>query len=174
MIYLTTITAIIVIMLIANGFAQAKTFNISRSILINRHAESVYPFIEDLRQWDNWSPWAEKDPAMEKQFSEPAKGVGASYSWNGNKQVGNGKMTITDSRLNESVFIRLDIETPFEAHNNVNFTLQPQESSTLATWSMSGSQNFFMRAMSLFFNMDKMVGQDFETGLRSLKALVED
>lgn len=174
MIYLITIIAIIVMIFIANGFVQPKTFNISRSIVIHRKAESIYPYIEDLRQWDAWSPWAEKDPAMEKQFSEPTKGVGATYTWNGNKQVGSGKMTITDSQTNESISIQLDIQTPFEAHNSVNFSLHPEESSTVAKWSMSGPQNFFVRAMSIFFSMDKMIGRDFETGLRSLKALVED
>lgn len=174
MTYLLSIILITVIALIINGFLQPKTFNISRAIAINRNVETVFPYIEDLKQWDTWSPWAEKDPAMEKHFSEPSQGVGASYTWNGNKQVGRGKMTITDAQENQSISLRLDIEAPFEAHNNVTFTLMSEQSSTVATWAMSGPQNFVMRAMSLFFNMDKMVGPDFETGLRSLKALAED
>lgn len=186
MIYVFSILATLAIALIINGLMQPKIFSISRSISLNKTPANVYPLIEDLKHWDSWSPWAEKDPGMKKDFSEPSSGPGAFYSWHGNKEVGQGKMTIIETEQDKSISIELDIKKPFEAHNQVFFSLQdsgpgkqaenhPSNNlGTLATWSMSGRQNFFMRAMSLFLNMDKMVGSDFETGLRSLKALVED
>lgn len=174
MIFTLCIIAALALAFCVNGLLQPSHFSVSRSISINRIPETVFPLIEDLKSWDAWSPWAEKDPAMTKQFSDPSDGVGASYMWDGNKDVGKGKMTITDITMHKSVSINLDIETPFEAHNNVLFSLQSKNNETIATWQMSGPQNFVMRALSYFFNMDRMVGKDFETGLRSLKALVED
>ena len=178
MIYTLCIIAALVLVFSINGLLQPKHFRVSRSITIKGTPETIFPLIEDLKNWDAWSPWAEKDPGMIKEFSDPSHGIGASYMWHGNKQVGKGKMTITATVAHESVSIDLDIDTPVEAHNKVRFSLQAQtnnqNNNTTATWQMSGPQNFVMRAMNFFFDMDKMVGKDFETGLRSLKALVED
>lgn len=174
MIYVVYIAVGIALILIINGLIQPSQFNVRRSISINAEPSKVYPLIEDLKQWDKWSPWAEKDPTMRKVYSEPSNGVGAEFAWDGNKQVGKGRMTIVGVETNQSVSIRLQIEAPVSAQNQVKLSLEPQNSSTNTSWEMRGSQNFLMRAMSLFFSMDKMVGKDFECGLRSLKALAED
>ena len=110
---------------------------------------------------------------MRKDFSSPSTGAGAQYKWSGNKEVGRGQMTIVDTTQNKEVALKLDIDAPFEAHNEVNFSIDAETESSTVTWAMTGPQNFFMRAMSFVFNMDQMVGRDFESGLQNLKQLVE-
>ena len=94
-------------------------------------------------------------------------------SWDGDKRVGAGKMTIVESRPSERVHIRLEFLRPFQATNMVEFHFKPENGQTLVTWSMSSKNNLFFKAFSLFMNCDDMVGRDYEKGLASLKALAE-
>lgn len=152
---------------------QPEDFKITRTTTINAAPDKVFEQVNDFRKWEAWSPWAKIDPAMKTTYMGPAAGVGASYAWVGNDQVGEGKMTITQSHPNEHIAIDLEFIKPFAAKNLTEFMLKPEGSGTNVTWTMAGKNNFVMKAFALVMNMDKLVGADFEKGLAQMKTLVE-
>ncbi len=156
-------------------FAATKpdTFRVERATDIGAKPENIFPFINDLKRWEAWSPWEKKDPAMKKTFGAATAGPGASYAWEGNKDVGKGRMEVTESVPSSRVTFVLDFEMPFEAHNTVEFTLKPGGNKTTVTWAMHGPSGYISKLMQVFMNMDRMVGKDFETGLANLKAAAE-
>jgi hypothetical protein len=133
----------------------------------------VFAQVNDLRKWQAWSPWAKKDPQMKQAYEGPAAGTGAVTSWQGNKDVGEGRMTIVESRPNELVRFKLEFFKPFAATNSAEFIFKEQSGRTEVSWSMRGRNNFIGKAMSVVFDFDKMIGADFEAGLAGLKAIVE-
>jgi hypothetical protein len=146
---------------------------VSRSAAVNAPAAKAFEQINDFRRWTAWSPWERLDPAMQRSYAGPSTGTGAVYSWVGNKNVGEGRATIADSRPNESIKLNLEFFKPFKATNDVEFTFQPQGEQTLVTWAMNGRKNFMFKALGLVMNMDKMCGKQFAEGLANLKAVVE-
>ena len=152
---------------------QPSDFKISRSASMAAPPERVFTEVNDFSKWDAWSPWAKIDPNMKKQLSGPPSGVGAAYAWQGNEEVGEGKMTITESHPSAHVKIALDFIRPFAANNVIEFRIAGTPGRSDVTWTMSGKNNFVMKAFTLFFDMDKAVGTDFEKGLAQLKAVVE-
>jgi hypothetical protein len=169
--------ALIVIVLIAAVliFAATRpdTFRVERSIDIKASPEKIFPFVNDLHSWTAWSPYEKKDPGMKRQHSGAVNGKGAIYEWDGDKQVGKGRMEIMESTPSSLVVIKLDFLSPFEAHNTAEFILQARGDSTHVTWAMYGTSNFISKLMGIFFSMDKMVGDDFAIGLENLKAIAE-
>jgi uncharacterized protein YndB with AHSA1/START domain len=152
---------------------RPDALHVERSAVINAPADVIFPILNDLRRWPEWSPWEKLDKNIKKEFEGPPSGVGAKYHWVGNEQVGEGRMTIVDVRPNEQVGIKLEFIKPFEAQNTVTFTLKPAPGGTQVTWAMDGKQNFMMKAFGLFMNMDQQIGKDFEEGLQNLKGLAE-
>ena len=154
---------------------QPAVFNVARSTTIAAPPAAVFPHVNDVKKFQAWSPWARKDPAAKVAFSSLTSGEGASYAWSGNKDVGEGKMTIVESKPNERVAVRLDFIKPFTGTSGAVFALQPAGEGTSITWTLSGENGFFERAamMMLGIKMEEMVGTDYEKGLASLKTLVE-
>ena len=152
---------------------QPAHYQVERSTTINAPAAAVFPLVNDFHKWDSWSPWAKLDPAMKTTYEGAPAGTGASYSWVGNSQVGEGKMTITESHPSDLVKIKLEFIKPFAATNATEFTFTPSGNATSVKWTMSGYNNFIGKAFSLFMNMDKMIGADFEKGLAQMKAVAE-
>lgn len=152
---------------------QPSTFRIARSILISASAPEIFPHVNDLKKAQVWSPWTKLDPAATYTFTEASAGVGASSSWAGNNQIGEGRQTIVESRANEFVGIRLDFKKPFESTCMGELSLKPSGAQSEVTWSLSGENNFISKAFCLFMNQDQMIGGPFEEGLANLKALVE-
>lgn len=171
------IIAIVVAVLIAGVLLFAATkpdvFQVQRNVSIKAPPEKVYALINDFKQWGAWSPWEKKDPGMKRTFGAITAGKGATYAWDGNKDVGKGSMEIVEAAPSSKIRLRLDFETPFEAHNSVTFTLEPRDGGTQVNWLMEGPVPYFAKIIHVFINMDRMVGGDFETGLASLKALAE-
>jgi len=169
--------AIIVVVLLAGVliFAATKpdTFRVQRAISIKAPPEKIFPFLNDLHHFGAWSPYEKKDPAMKRIFSGPASGKGAVYEWDGDKNVGKGRMEISDTAPPSNVTIKLDFVKPFEAHNIVVFTLEPKGDSTGVTWAMQGPVPYVAKIVHVFLDMDSMVGKDFESGLANLKAISE-
>lgn len=169
---------IVVIVLIIAIFCvvvamQPAHYTVERSATINAPAPVVFAQVNDFHKWQAWSPWENLDPNTKKEFSGAAAGTGAVYSWAGNNDVGEGKMTITDSRPSDQIKIRLEFVKPFTATNATDFTFTPQGNQTNVKWTMSGDNNFIAKAFSMFMNMDKMVGGDFEKGLAQMKTVSE-
>src|SRR5262245_45399381 len=147
-------------------------FRVSRSATIPAPADLVFAQVNDLHKFQDWSPWAKIDPNCKLTFEGPPAGVGASFAWAGNKDVGEGRMTIIESKPGELVKFRLEFLKPFEATNTAQFDFKPAGNQTDVTWSMFGQNNFMMKAFSMFMDCDKMVGPDFEKGLANLKSVV--
>lgn len=152
---------------------MSDTYTVTRSATIDAPPERVYAHVIDFHKWGEWSPWDELDPGMEKTYSGPDAGVGARYAWSGNRKVGEGRMEITDASEQSAITIALEFLKPFEASNTTTFTLRPEGGGTNVTWAMTGRKTFMTKVMGLFKSMDKMVGPDFEKGLRRLKAVAE-
>jgi len=171
------IAAAIIVVVVAGILIYAATkpneFRVQRSLAIKASPDKIYPLIVDLHGWAAWSPYEKKDPDMKRSFSGAESGKGAVYEWNGNRNVGHGRMEITETAAPSKAVIKLDFFSPFEAHNTAEFTLAPQGDSTNVTWSMYGPNVFMGKVMQVFMNMDRMVGSDFEAGLQALKARVE-
>ena len=148
-------------------------FRVERSISIKAAPETIYPLISNLHQFISWSPYEKMDPQMKRSFSGPDSGKGAIYEWNGNSQVGHGRMEIISADPHSGVLVQLDFISPMEAHNVAEFKLRPQGQYTTVTWSMSGPAPYLSKVMTLFFSMDKMIGDQFEEGLRNLKVRAE-
>lgn len=152
---------------------QPADFRITRSITINAAPPAAFAQVNDFHRWKEWSPWAKIDPEMKEAYEGPAAGKGAIYTWVGNSKVGEGRMTITDSRPHELIQINLEFIKPIAAVNTTEFSFKPEGAGTAVSWVMYGKNNFIAKAMSLVMNMDKMVGPDFEKGLQQLKAVTE-
>lgn len=171
------IIAITVIVLIAGivivAAMQPDTFRIQRSISIKATPDRIFPYLNDFEQAMAWSPYEQKDPVMKRRFSGATGGKGAVYEFEGNKEVGAGRIEILESAPFEKVTLRLDMYKPMKASNIVEYILEPEGDVTEVTWAMHGKAPFVSRVVCLFLNMDKMVGGDFEKGLASLKSLVE-
>jgi uncharacterized protein YndB with AHSA1/START domain len=169
--------AIVVVVLIAALLAFAATkpdgFRVQRSASIKAPPEKIYPLISDLKRWSAWSPWEKLDPAMKRTHSGAASGKGAVYAWQGNREIGAGRMEIIEAAAPAKVAIRLDFLEPFEAQNFAEFTLRSQGEATNVTWAMYGPSPYVSKLMSVFFDMDAMIGAKFEAGLADLKAAAE-
>lgn len=171
-IILGLIAAAIVILLVVIAM-QPADFKVERSAEIPATPADVFPHVNELLKWENWSPWANRDPNMKTTYDGPESGVGASYAWVGNKDVGQGRMEITESRSNDHIRMRLEFLKPMKATNTVDFRFEPSGGKTRVTWSMNGSNNFMGKAFGLFMDMDKMIGKDFEQGLSSMNTAVQ-
>jgi hypothetical protein len=170
---------LLVLVLLLGGAAayvatRPDTYHVERSATVDAPAATVFAQIDDFSVWKEWSPWEKKDPAMKRTVSAPPSGTGATYAWEGNKEVGKGKMTITDARPGEKVSEKLEFIEPFQSQADVTFTLASESpTTTKVTWAMDGKHNFVSKAFSVIKPMDGMIGKDFEEGLASLKKVAE-
>ena len=170
------VIAVIVVIVLAGILIHAATrpdsFRVERIVAIKAPPDRIFPMIDDLKAWTTWSPYEKKDPAMKRTFGAVTAGKGATYAWDGNKQVGQGSMEILESSPTR-VVIKLDFIKPFEAHNTAEFILQPKGDVTDVTWAIHGPNPYLAKVMGIFIDIDKMVGKDFERGLADLKAGAE-
>src|SRR5437016_10426574 len=152
---------------------QPAHYTVERSATVNAPAPVVFAQVNDFHKWEAWSPWAKLDPSMKQNFEGAPAGNGAIYSWAGNSQVGEGRMTITDSHPSDLIKIKLEFIKPWTATNATDFVFKPQGNQTAVTWTLDGNNNFMGKAFGLFMNLDKLVGGDFEKGLAQLKSAAE-
>jgi uncharacterized protein YndB with AHSA1/START domain len=166
------VIAVAVAAVLAYAATKPDTFMVRRSASIAAPPEKIFPMIDDLRAQSAWSPF-EKDPNMKRTHSGAPRGKGAVYAWDGNRQVGAGRIAITESVPSSKVVLLLEMSRPFKAHNTVEFTLDRIDAGTTVTWAMQGRQPYMAKLMGLFVDCDKMCGGLFEEGLAKLKALAE-
>jgi hypothetical protein len=172
LIILVVLAAIIAVLAVV-VVIQPSDFRIARTSSMKAAPSEVFAQVNDFHNWASWSPWERLDPTAKKSFEGPSAGTGAVHTWNGNNKVGEGTMTIIESKPNDLIQIKLEFRRPFKANNTSEFTFVPEGNQVRVTWSMSCRHNFVMKAMSMFMNMDKMVGADFENGLANMKSVVE-
>ena len=174
---IAVVLAVAVAIVLILAATKPDTFAVQRAATVKAPPERIFALINDFHQWGTWSPYEHKDPAMQRVYSGAASGKGAIYGWEGDKNVGKGRMEILDTSAPMKIVIKLDFFSPFEAHNTAEFTMLPQGDATNVTtnvtWRMHGPAPFMHRVMQLFMNFDNMVGKDFEIGLANLKRLTE-
>jgi len=167
------IVAVVIAVILIYAATRPDSFRVERSASINSPPEKIFPLISGFREWEAWSPWEKIDPAVKRSYSGADSGKGAMYAWQGNKDIGQGRMEILESTPSSKVVIRIDFIQPIEAHNTIEFRLENQGDATQVTQAMYGPSSFLSRVMGLFFSMDKMIGKKFEEGLANLKAIAE-
>jgi Polyketide cyclase / dehydrase and lipid transport len=165
--------AVIVLVLVVIIALQPSDFRVARSTTVSAPPPAVFAQVNDFHKWEAWNPWGKIDPAMKQAYDGAPAGTAAIYKWAGNNEVGEGCMTIIESRPSELIRIKLEFVKPFAATNTAEFTFKPEGNQTAVTWSMFGEKNFMAKAVHLFMNMDKMIGGQFEKGLASMKSIVE-
>ncbi|HSX59359.1 MAG TPA: SRPBCC family protein [Tahibacter sp.] len=171
-IILLVVLVAIAALLVAAAF-RPDSFRIERSITIKAAPEKVFALIDDFHRWTAWSPWEKLDPAMKREHSGSASGKDAVYAWEGNGKVGKGSMQIVESVPHSKVLIQLHFIKPMDTRSHAEFTLRPGGDTTEVNWAMYGPQPYMSKLMGLVFNMDKMIGKDFEKGLADLKSAAE-
>src|SRR5687767_12109132 len=152
---------------------QPSEFRVVRTATMRAPASAVFAQINDFHNWQAWSPWARRDPAMKQTYEGAAAGEGAIYSWVGNREVGTGRMTLVESRPGERIRIALEFFEPFAATSTAEFTFEPEGHDTVVTWSMTGRNNFIAKGIGLAMNMDTMIGSDFDRGLAAMQSVAE-
>jgi hypothetical protein len=170
------IIGVVVVVAIAGILLYAATkpdsFRVQRVVLINAPSDKVFPLINDIKAWTAWSPYEKKDPAMKRTYGAVTAGKGATYGWDGDKNVGQGSIEIVESGPRK-ILLKLDFVKPFEAHNMGEFLLEPKGDSTSVTWATYGPSPYMSKVIGTFMNIDDLIGRDFEKGLADLKAAAE-
>jgi hypothetical protein len=159
------------LLVMAIALTRPTTYQVQRSIAVSAPPDAIYGAVVDFHRWERWSPWGKLDPNQRTTFA--GEGVGAVYTWDGNDQVGAGRMTIVEAVPGSKVLIKLEFLRPWASVNETSFVVVPDPAGSRVTWLMNGTHGFVGRAMSIFMDMDKMIGPDFERGLASLKADLE-
>lgn len=168
------VLAVVVVAFLGYASTRPSEYRVERSAPVAAPAEVVFEQIGNFHKWAAWSPWEKLDPKMQKTFEGPERGVGASYAWKGDDKVGSGKMTITKEDAPKELGIKLEFLEPFTSVADTTFTLASQNSEqTQVTWSMAGKSNFMSKVFSVFMDMDKMIGADFEKGLAQLNTVAK-
>ena len=165
--------AVLVVAFLVVVALQPSDFRVTRSVVISAPPPVVFGQVNDFHKWEAWSPWEKLDPAMKRTYEGAPAGTGAVYKWVGNSKVGEGKMTLTESRPSDLVRVTLEFVKPFAATSTTEFTFKPEGDGTAVTWTMAGKNGFMAKGMCLFMNMDKMVGGQFEQGLAEMKKVSE-
>lgn len=172
MLIFLAVVVIALAIVLAIAASRPDRFRIERSAVIAAPPESIFALIEDFHRWRAWWPYEERDPAMRRDYSGAVRGEGAVYAWDGNRQIGTGRMEIDEAEPASRIAIKLDFFKPFKASNTAEFTLEPATAGIRVTWAMQGRSPLISKLMGLVIDMDRMVGKDFETGLEKLKAVV--
>ena len=165
--------AVIVLGFVGVVAMRPSEYRVARTATIAAPAPAVFAQVNDFPKWEAWNPWAKLDPAMKQAYAGAPAGIGAIYTWAGNSEVGEGRMTLTESRPSDLVRIRLEFLKPFATTSTAEFSFKPEGDHTAVTWSMTGKVNFMAKVVHLFMDMDRMIGGNFEKGLAQLKSVVE-
>ena len=163
----------IVVVFVAIVAMQPSEYRVARTAIVSAPASAVFAQVNDFHHWEAWSPWAKLDPTMKQTYEGAPAGTGAIYTWAGNREVGEGRMTLMESRPSDRIMIQLEFLKPFAATSIAEFTFKPAGNQTAVTWSMTGHANFMAKAVHLFMSMDRMIGDNFEKGLARLKSITE-
>ena len=157
------------------GYAATlpDNFRIERAATISAPPEKVYAILSDFHRSTEWSPFEKMDPDMKRTYSGAERGKGAVYSWDGNSDAGAGRLEIVEATEPSKLVMTLDFIRPMEGRNIVEYRMEPRGDATEVTWSMHGEAPFISRVMCVFFDMDRMIGGEFEKGLANLKTLAE-
>ena len=167
------VVVLLIVSVLTAAATRPDTFRVERSIAIKAPPARIFDLIDDFHRWSEWSPYEDLDPTMKRTFDGAPRGVGAIYAWAGDGKVGAGRMEIQESVPSAHIVIQLDFSRPFKSSNIAEFTLTPHGEAIEVTWAMHGPSSFISRLMGLFFNLDKTIGEGFETGLANMQEAAE-
>ena len=167
------VLAVIVVVFLIIVATRPAEYRVTRSASMTAPPPVAFAQVNDFHKWEAWNPWGKIDPAMKITYEGASAGKGAIYTWVGNSEVGEGRMTITESRPSDLILINLEFFKPMAGVSLTEFTFKPEGNQTVVTWTMTGKNNFIAKAMCMFMNMDKMIGRQFEKGLAAMKSVVE-
>lgn len=168
---IVVVVAIVAVLIYAS--TRPDTFRVERSLAMKAPPEKIFPYLTELKRWQEWSPYEGRDPAMKRTYGGAESGKGATYEWDGDKNVGKGRMEVLEATPPNKVMIKLDFIKPFEGHNTAELTVQPKDGQTVVTWAMYGPSPFMSKLIGTFMSFDDMIGRDFAAGLVKLKTIVE-
>jgi hypothetical protein len=169
---LSILIAALVVGVLATAAFEPDVFRLQRSTTIAAAPAKVHAFVDDFKRWTLWSPFEHKDPTMRRRYGERTAGPGATYAWEGDGEAGAGAMTMVASTPSR-IAIALDFAKPMASRADVAFTFVPQGDATVVTWSMEAPNSYVSKLLHVFFDVEKLVGEDFDRGLASLKAIAE-
>lgn len=156
------------------GFILPKEYSLTREVIVQAPQNLVFRQVASLRAMDAWSPWSKMDPDMQVTWEGEDGAVGSSMSWIGNEKVGQGSNTITASDAPNRVETSLRFIEPFESEANTWIEVQAAEGGSKVIWGMSGTTPFPMNVLTRLMGMESAIAKDYDKGLSSLKALVEE
>lgn len=167
------VLAVLLALFLIYAALQPSTFRITRSTVVAAVPDAIFEHVNNLQLGQAWSPWKKLDPAATYTFSGPASGVGCRIEWSGNKDIGAGRQTITESRPGQLVRSHVEFFRPFAGASDAEFSFEPQGGQTKVTWALAGKNNLLAKIFCVFVNQDKMLGTSLAEGLASLKEVVE-
>lgn len=155
---------------------MSSAYRVSRAARIDAPPSAVYPHLEDLRRWLPWSPWEGHDPYTVRTWSGREHGAGAGYSWNGNRETGEGSVWILAAEPDRRLDLELTFVRPFPAESTLRLDLDPESdgAACVVTMTMAGSLRPLLRALRRFMPLDAMLAKDLERGLAKLTEVVEE
>ncbi len=171
---LIVIASIIVLLLLLAAVLKKK-YSVIKSVEINKPKAQVFDYIKHLKNQDNYSVWANRDPNMKKEYKGTDATVGFVSAWDSKeKNVGKGEQEILKITEGERLDFELRFLAPFEATEKAYMTTESLGAeSTRVSWGFDGGMKYPMNLMLLFMNMEKMIGDDLESGLKKLKEVLE-
>ncbi|HYO51984.1 SRPBCC family protein [Archangium sp.] len=164
---------VVLVALCAFVATRPSTYSVQRTATFKASPDITFALVNDFHHWGKWSPWDKLDPNQKTTFEGAATGVGAIYGWSGNDDVGEGRMTIEESKANELVRIKLEFIRPWQSTNATSFAFSPAADGVSVTWKMEGHNDFMGKAFSLLMDMDAMLGKDFDNGLAAMRKVAE-
>jgi uncharacterized protein YndB with AHSA1/START domain len=159
--------------LLVYAATKPDTFRVSRTTIVKAPAEKIFARVDDLKAHRDWSTWEQKDPAMKRRYGGTDSGKGAVYEWEGNGDIGKGRIEIKESVPPSKVVFDMHFIEPFEGRSTAEITLVPAGEMTAVTWAIHGPNNYICKVLTIFIDQDAMIGDEFEASLARLKTLTE-
>ena len=171
---LFVVLAIIGLVLITGLFVK-KEMHAEREVIINKPKEEVFNYVKYLKNQNDYSKWGTLDPSMKKQFRGTDATVGFVSAWESEKgEVGKGEQEIKGIRDGERIDYELRFIEPWESTATAYMITEAMSANqSKVKWGFDGKMAYPFNVMFLFMDMEDMVGDDFETGLKKLKVQLE-
>ena len=162
----------LVVVLVGIGLLLPESAHIEREVTVKAKPEAIFPLLNNLHEFNRWSPWSDLDPNMIMTYEGPVQGVGAKMTWSGDSAVGSGVQQITESVPNQTVKSSLQFGG-YDHPSTGTFTLTPQGDRTKVVWAYDTSMGYDIVSRYFGLMLDRWVGTDYARGLVVLARLAE-
>lgn len=171
---LIVLVVLIAIPLVAALFLK-KDYGVEREVVIAKPKAEVFNYVKYLKNQDDFSKWGSMDPDMKKSYTGTDGTVGFIAAWESdNEDVGSGEQEIKKIVEGERIDYELRFKEPFESVSQAFLTTESVETGqTKVKWGFNGHMDYPMNLMLVFMDFETMIGNDFDTGLTTLKGILE-